>query len=377
MALGGVIRPGWLEIEGEVILATSVEQPRRVVEPDLDLGTRLVAPGFVDIHVHGGGGSSFDAGGTAARCAAAFHRSHGTTTVLASLVSAPIERLVEVLADLEPLVDAGVLAGIHLEGPFLAAERCGAHRPELLRPPSPGELERLMHDGPEIVRMVTIAPELTGGVGAVRQLVARGIVAAIGHTAASYAVAAEAIVAGASVATHLFNAMAPLLHREPGPVLACLEAPSVAMELIADGVHLHPALVAWIFSVAPSRVVLVTDAIAAAGVGDGQFDLAGSAVTVRDGAARLDRDGSLAGSLLTLDAALRNVVDAGVPLAVALHALTTAPARAAGLDGVAGVLKSGRRADVVVLDEALEVDGVLAAGAWVRRPSVGADAQPE
>jgi N-acetylglucosamine-6-phosphate deacetylase len=336
---------------------------------EFDFGDSTVVAGFVDIHVHGGGGHSFQAGGAEAAAAASFHRAHGTTTVVASLVSAPIDELVAAVASLSPLVFDGVIAGVHLEGPFVAAAHCGAHDPRYLRAPEPAQLERLIDAPAGVIRMMTVAPELDGGLAAIHRLVAGGVIAAIGHTDASYEETEVAIAAGATVATHLYNGMPPVHHRGPGPVLACLAAPGVSIEVIADGIHLHPAVVKQIQATAGARTVLITDAMAAAGVGDGTYQLGGRKVEVRDGEVRLASNGALAGSLLTLDQALRNAVRFGVPWRAAIDALTAAPARAVGLQSVAGVLAPGRRADLVVLDADLSVEGVLAAGRWVVPPA--------
>jgi N-acetylglucosamine-6-phosphate deacetylase len=369
----GPLQAGWIEVRGGRIGAVGTGRPPAPV--DADLGGWLLVPGFVDIHNHGGGGASFQDGDPAAvATAAALHRRHGTTTLLASLVSAPVDALVAAVEVLAPLVAAGTVAGVHLEGPFLSAARCGAHDPAYLAPPRAGELDRLLALGPGVVRMMTVAPELDGGLDAVRRLAGAGIVAAVGHTDASYAAVRAAIDAGARVATHLCNGMPPVHHRAPGPVIACLDDDRVAVELIADGVHLHDGMLHHLATVAGAgRAVLVTDATAAAGMGDGSYRLGGKSVVVSGAEARLASGpglapGPLAGSVITLDAALARSVGAGVPLLDALTAVTTAPARAAGLDTVAGTLLAGRRADLVALDDRLQVRCVLAEGRWVVPP---------
>jgi N-acetylglucosamine-6-phosphate deacetylase len=354
----GVHDPGYVEVEGGSIAAVGAGAPER--PPDVDLAGRWVVPGFVDIHVHGGGGASFQDG--EAERVVDFHRRHGTTTLLASLMTAPLDALAGAAEALCEPVRAGVVAGIHLEGPFLAPARCGAHDPALMRPPVAEDLDRLLAAGP--VRMVTLAPELEGGADAVTRVVAAGAVAAVGHTDASYELTQAAVDAGATVATHLFNGMTPMHHRRPGPALALLEDERVVVELIADGVHLHPAVVRAVFAaVGADRVALVTDAMAGAGMGDGEFLLAGRRVTVADGVALLG--GSLAGSTLTQDAALRNAVRAGVPLEDAVTALTATPARVLGLGDRLGSLAPGRSADLVVLDGDLRAVAVMARGEWV------------
>jgi N-acetylglucosamine-6-phosphate deacetylase len=336
-------------------------------------GAGWILPGFVDIHNHGGGGHTFTAGDpAAARGAAAFHLRHGTTTLLASLVSAPHELTRAAVAAYAPLVAAGELAGVHLEGPYLAPARCGAQHPAHLRAPSAAELAELIDLGG--VRMVTLAPELPGALDAIALLAGRGVVAAVGHTDATYEQARAAVAAGATVATHLCNGMRPVHHREPGPVVALLDAEGVVCELIADGVHLHDGMLSFAARVAgPDRVALVTDAIAAAGMPDGRYELGGRAVVVSGGVARLATAGSpgaaapgaLAGSTLTMDAAVRRAVGAGVPLVDAARMAATTPARVIGLGDRVGAIAPGLRADLVVLDEHLGVVRVMRGGTWM------------
>ncbi|GAA0941089.1 N-acetylglucosamine-6-phosphate deacetylase [Pseudonocardia zijingensis] len=365
------VGPGWVEVDGDRIAATGSGPPPRPA--DVDLGECLLVPGFVDMHVHGGAGAAFpDGDADAALRAVRFHRAHGSTTMVASLVAAGHDELLKTVEALAELVVDGELAGVHLEGPWLAAARCGAHDPRQLRDPEPAELERLLRVGDGAVRMVTLAPERDGGLAAVRRIVDAGAVAALGHTDASYALTREAIDAGARVGTHLFNAMAPVHHREPGPAVALLEDPRVTVELVTDGLHVHPAL--WehvVRSAGADRVAAVTDAMAAAGMPDGEYHLGAMRVTVADGVARIASGtdggvGAIAGSTATTDALFANVVrHAGGSRADALRravALTAgSPARALGLADV-GTIAPGRRADLVVLDDQLRVRGVYRAG---------------
>ncbi|WP_179618996.1 N-acetylglucosamine-6-phosphate deacetylase [Nocardioides cavernae] len=369
-----ILAPGWLHLDGDRIVEVGEGTPPRA--PDLDLGDMTVSPGFVDLHVHGGGGAAFDTGTAESGAAVvAAHLSHGTTSIAASLVTDTPERMAAAVRELALLVDDGVLAGVHLEGPWLSPHRSGAHQPGALTEPDPGAVEALLGAGDPstgsgrrgAVRMVTLAPELPGGTDAVRLLTDVGVVAAVGHTDATYDQARVAIDAGARVGTHLFNAMRPLHHREPGAVGALLESPA-HVELIADGVHLHPAVLRTVFAAKPGRCILVTDAMAAAGAPDGDYLLGPMEVEVRGGVARLaseDGDGPIAGSTLTMDAAVRYAVrTAGLPLVDVLHAASTAPAAAWGLADV-GALAPGRRADLVVLDDGLEVVRVMRGGTWV------------
>lgn len=361
-----VLDPGWVEVVGDRLTAVGEGPPPRPA--DVELSGRVLVPGFVDLHVHGGGGASYTTGdqGEATRVVG-FHRRHGTTTTMASLVTVSLTELERAVGGLAELVVDGLLAGIHLEGPWLSRAHCGAHDPGLLRSPDGPEVERLLGLGRGTVRMVTLAPELEGGLAAVRRIVEGGALAAVGHTDATYAVTRDALDAGATVGTHLFNAMRPVHHREPGPVVALLEDPRATVEVIADGVHVHPAMLRRaVTAKGPERVALVTDAMAAAGMADGDYELGGLDVQVVGGVARLAAGGALAGSTLTMDAAFRGAVhEAGLPLEDAARLASTTPAGVLGLGDV-GAIEAGRRADLLVLDQDLRVAAVMAAGGWVQ-----------
>ena len=239
-----------------------------------------------------------------------FHRGHGTTTVIASLVTAGPEDLLRQVGALADDVRAGLLDGIHLEGPWLSTLRCGAHQPALMRDPDPAEIDRVLETGGGAVRMVTIAPERDGALAAIGQIVDAGVVAAVGHTEATYEQTTAAIDAGATVGTHLFNAMRPINTREPGPVIALLEDPRVTVELITDGVHVDPALYRHVCrTVGPDRVSLVTDAMAAAGMSDGSYWLGPLEVAVVNGVARVAGTDTIAGSTATMDHQFRFAVE--------------------------------------------------------------------
>ena len=366
-----LLQPGWIDVIDGVVHAVGVGAPPR--PPDCDLGAVTVVPGFVDTHLHGGGGTSFStATRTDTSTAVAFHRSHGTTTLVASVVTTGPAELLRQVAELADDVRSGSIAGIHLEGPWLSANRCGAHQPSLMRDPDPAEIDRVLDAGDGTVCMVTVAPERDGALAAIGQLVDAGVVAAIGHTDATYDQTRAAIAVGATVGTHLFNAMRPIDRREPGPIIALLEEPRVTVELITDGVHVDPAVYRHVTrSAGPDRVSLVTDAMAAAGMADGTYELGPVAVDVVGGVARVSGTDTIAGSTATMDRVFRfAVTHSGLTrdeaLLQAVRQASLNPARALGLpsEGIA----PGATADLVVLDSDLAVAGVLRHGSWVVKP---------
>ncbi|GAB3228698.1 hypothetical protein GCM10027447_21200 [Glycomyces halotolerans] len=354
----GVVN-GALVVEGDRIAA--------VEERDGD-PSGWVLPGFVDVHCHGGGGYSLaDGDADAARSAAAFHASRGTTSLVASLVSSPHEDMLSATRALAPLVAEGTLVGVHCEGPYISAAKCGAHVVEALRDPDLGELAELLEAGEGAVKMVTIAPELPGAVEAIEFLDSRGVVASIGHTDASYEQTEAGIDAGAQSATHLFNAMRGFDHRDPGPVPALIADERIFSEIIADGVHLHPGTMRFAFDVSlPGWTMLVSDAMDAAGLEDGSYRLGRHEVEVREGVARVAGTDTIAGSTITLLDAVRNAVQlAGRSVAAAAQMAATTPAELLGLEDV-GAIEPGRFADAVVLDDELRLVSVMRRGAWLR-----------
>jgi N-acetylglucosamine-6-phosphate deacetylase len=331
----------------------------------LDGAGGVLTPGFIDLHGHGGGGAAFDDGADAIIAGIAPHRSHGTTRSVLSLVSAPVDVLVDRLAVVARLAaDEATILGAHLEGPFLSPDNRGAHDPSALVAPTPADVERLVDAGSGHLVQVTIAPELAGAEDAIRAFRRAGVVVAVGHTTIDFAGASAAFAEGATLLTHAFNAMPGIHHRAPGPVVAAMAADGIVLELIADGVHVDPAVLALAFAGAPGRIALVTDAMAAAGVGDGAYELGGLAVTVDGGVARLTGTDVIAGSTLTQDAALRTVVGTGVPLPEAVRALTETPAHVIGRPDL-GSLAVGSVADAVLLGADLEVETVWVAGVRV------------
>jgi N-acetylglucosamine-6-phosphate deacetylase len=361
----GILSPGWLQVaDGRIATVQAGRPPTAATHRG-----QWALPGFIDMHVHGGGGASFTEGGPDdARQAAAFHRAHGTTRIVASLVTAPLGELERRSAMLADLAEAGVIDGIHLEGPFLSAARCGAQNPRYLTLPDVTAFTRLQAASRGWLRMITIAPELPGACEVIRAATAAGVIAAAGHTDASAEATAEAIGAGVSHATHLFNGMRPIAHRSPGPVGALLDHP-VTCEVIADGSHLDDLIIRLAARAAgPGNLVLITDAMAAAGMPDGDYRLGELSVTVTDGVARLADSatgglGSIAGSTATMDLVARRAITAvGLPVADVAAAASTTPARRLGLDGVTGSLRAGLAADIVLLDEDFRLNDVIARG---------------
>ena len=328
----------------------------------------VLTPGFIDLHGHGGAGYSFDDGAEAIERALAVHRAHGTTRSVLSLVANPVETLERSLAAIAGIAQRDPLVlGSHLEGPFLAPGRKGAHNPDFLINPSAAVTEQLAAAARGTLRQVTIAPELPGALEAIAALADAGVVVAVGHTEADEALAQAAFDRGARLLTHAFNAMPGIGHREPGPVVAAIRDERVTAELILDGVHVHPDVARLLLDAADGRVALITDAMAAAGSADGAYKLGSLDVTVVDAVARLTgadgSPGSIAGSTLTLDRALRMAVrQCGLSLRAAITALTWIPARALGLEHRLGRLAPGYAADAVLLNGALEVSAAWGAG---------------
>jgi N-acetylglucosamine-6-phosphate deacetylase len=346
-----------------------------------DVGERLIAPGFVDVHVHGGGGGQAagdDPDEVAADVlrAARFHATHGTTCMVATSVSDTPARLLATAAGVRDATaardrDGAAIAGLHLEGPWLAPARRGAHDPATLRLPDPSELERLLDAAGGTVRLLTIAPELDGAPAVIEAASRAGVRVSVGHTDATYEQARAAFGAGARHLTHLGNAMRGIDRREPGPIVAALTDDRVTVELIADGHHVHPALLSAVAAAAPRRLVAITDAIAATGLPDGRHLLGALAVDVHDGRATLaGRPDTLAGSVLTMDRAVGTLVAAGVDPTVAIRATTATPAALLATAGEPdrGVLAAGARGDLVVLDSDYVAVATVIAGRVVHDP---------
>ncbi|MER8041912.1 N-acetylglucosamine-6-phosphate deacetylase [Streptomyces sp. NPDC094032] len=365
----GIVENGRVIVEDGRIAGAAPEDA-----PALDLTGHWLVPGFVDMHNHGGGGASFTSGTVDEVLTGVHtHRLHGTTTVVASFVTGEMDFLTQRAGLLSELAEQGEIAGLHFEGPFISPCRKGAHDPTLLRDPDPADVRKLIDAGRGQARMVTLATELPGGIDSVRLLAEHGVIAAIGHTDASYEQTQAAIDAGATVATHLFNAMPGLGHRAPGPIAALLEDERITVELINDGTHLHPAALELAFHHAGARrVAFITDAMDAAGFGDGRYMLGPLEVEVKDSVARLVEGGSIAGSTLTLDRAFKRAATIDkLPVESVVQAISANPAKLLGIYDRVGSLEPGKDADLVVLDADFELKGVMRKGAWVVEPQLG------
>ncbi|MDM4761395.1 N-acetylglucosamine-6-phosphate deacetylase [Galbitalea sp. SE-J8] len=363
----GIVDDFWMLVDDGVIAATGTGLPPRADET-VDLDGDWLAPGFIDLHCHGGAEHAFEYD-TLLRDAAAIsaglapHRAGGTTRSVISLVTAPLVQLEACLDTVASIAaDDPLVLGAHLEGPFLAHDRRGAHDPAFLREPNAEIADRLIDAARGALTQVTLAPELPGALHLVERFVESGATVAVGHTAADYATTRAAFDRGARLLTHAFNAMPDIQHRAPGPVVAAFDDERVALELILDGHHVDPGVARLAFAASGGRVALVTDAMAAAGAADGDYRLGLLNVTVRDGVAMLRGTTTIAGSTLTLDVALRVAITlAGIDPVAAIAALTAVPARALGRDDL-GLLAAGRVADAVRLDGSWHVRGVWADG---------------
>lgn len=361
----GVTESFWMRFAGSRITETGTGSPS--VSPNdavVDAAGKWLTPGFIDIHCHGGGGYSFTGDAAEITAAVLSHRQHGTTRTVVSLVSGSIDSLAESLQAVAGLAKGdNLILGSHLEGPFLSPHHHGAHNPDLLTTPTPEALERLLSASAGTLVQVTIAPELPGALAGIETLVAQGVRVAIGHTNANYQIAQQAFERGATIVTHAFNAMPPIHHRQPGPIVAAFEDERVTLELILDGHHVAAPAARLVFHQAPGRIALVTDAMAAAGAGDGTYLLGDLEVTVVQGRAVLAGGATLAGSTLTQDAALRfAVLTAGLGPIEAVAALTSTPARVLGREEDLGYLRPGYLADAVLLSEDWTVQRVWAGG---------------
>ena len=331
-----------------------------------DLGGAYVLPGLVDIHTHGNSGADFsDADGEGLRRMAQYLARHGVTSFCPTSMTLPEEALAAAFATARRFVQApppcaARLLGIHMEGPFFSAEKCGAQNPAHLRAPDAALLRRLNEGCGGLIRLIDVAPELPGALPFIEAAKAAGTVS-VAHTAATYEQARAAFDAGATHVTHLFNAKPPFNHRDPGVVGAASDD-AAHVEMISDGIHLHPAVVRSVFRwFGAERVCLISDSMRAAGMPNGVYSLGGQTVYMTDGKATLE-DGTIAGSATCLAECFRRAVSFGVPLDAALRAATINPAQAVGLFDELGSITAGKRADVLVLDETLHPEKIFIGG---------------
>ncbi|MEG0766301.1 MAG: N-acetylglucosamine-6-phosphate deacetylase [Clostridia bacterium] len=350
-----------------VITAMGAQLP---AEPTIDATGCIVTPGFIDIHIHGFAGHDAMEGEDAVRIMAKALPKHGTTSFLATTMTASVEETRTCLAGIarvvaQPGAGANVL-GAFMEGPYFCEKRKGAQPGQYLAMPSLAHLESMTGENAKVVRMISVAPELEGALEFIRALSARGVTVACGHTDATCEQVMEAVRCGASEITHLFNGMSALHHREPGVPGAALTCKQLSVELIADLIHLHPTALRLAYTAkGADRCVAITDSMMAGGMPDGIYSLGGQTVIVKENAARLE-NGVLAGSTLTLDRSLRNMVSAvGVPLEDALKMYTANPARQIG-ETRRGTLQVGHFADLLLLDAAtLAIKAVYVGGMQV------------
>ncbi|WP_183480485.1 amidohydrolase family protein [Komagataeibacter kakiaceti] len=363
-----------MNIDGHIVLPDRIMPGRLTFGPTItamapmaDVPERYILPGFIDGHVHGGDGADMMDGVDAIHRMALFHMAHGTTTLLPTTITAPWNDIMAALHAVAEVMRTGItdgpeIAGAHLEGPFISPHRLGAQPPFALAP-TPARVRAVIDTG--AVRVVTLAPETDHAQTAIARFVQAGIGVSIGHTLADYELTERTLCrvcgAGGKVGgTHLFNAMPGIMARAPGPVTALMCSDAAYAEMVFDTHHVHPALFRLAHRTMGGRLVFVTDAMRATGVGNGPSELGGQAVMVADGVARLP-DGTLAGSVLTLDVALRNAVQAGASLPQAAGLVSTHAANWLGLHD-RGVLLPGRRADFVVMGRDLMVREVWVGG---------------
>ena len=379
----GVAAPAWVQVRDDRVVATGQGSPPRVAGVERLPAGSTITPGLVDMHVHGaGGGDMTAADGPSLHRAVRQLVRHGVTACVASLVTAPVEVLEHALdlvasASLANLPDSARIVGAHLEGPFLSPRHRGAHQAHELREPSREITARLLDAGRGHVRMLTLAPELPGADDLLDQLRDRGVVAAMGHTAATHDQTRRAVERGVRVGTHLFNGMRPPHQREPGPAMTLLDAPQVVVELIVDGQHVHPAIArVAVRAAGAGRLALISDGVAATAAPDGRYRLGAVDIVSRDGRVETADGSSLGGGGCTLDDALRRaVVELGMAEADAVAAATSVPARALGVDHLVGDLGTRRRADLAVFDARWRLRAVMVGGSWVDPAPPGAQDQ--
>lgn len=326
----------------------------------IDANGLLLVPGFIDIHIHGAMGCDFNDGDTnGINTIAKFAASHGTTCMLAttSTVSAATEisAITAIKKAMQIGTDGACIAGLHMEGPFFNPSALGAQNPEYVQKPSLNALCLMTGDDASFLKLLALAPEQDGAFELIEQLCEKGIRTAVGHTAADYDTVTRALHSGCNMMTHFYNAMTPLKHRDPGAVGAVFDNGNADIQLICDLIHVHPAaLRIAVKNVGEEHVIMISDAISGTGLGDGKYNLGGLDIFVNNGIARI-KEGNLAGSTLTLDTALKNMIKIGFKIESVIKFLTENPAKAIGLEYRKGFIRDGYDADIVLLNSELNV----------------------
>ena len=358
-----------IEIKDEKEINTATLMEAEIIEAQ----DKFVVPGYIDIHLHGGGGYDFmDGNYQAIQQIALTHVRFGTTSLLSTTMTATEGQIIQSLKSIREAKLKGTggaeILGVNLEGPYINPEKKGAQKEEDIREPSIEEFTKFKQASGDLIRLVTIAPEIPGAIDFIKYLYKQGIIASVGHTNATYVQTQAGIQAGLSHVTHTFNAMRELHHREPGVVGAALTSPELTVEVIADGIHIHPIVLKILTKIKEGeKVVLITDAMRAAGLKEGTYDLGGQEVIVTKGQARL-KDETLAGSVLTMDKAVKNMVNKiGIQLPKAIQMASFNPARSIGIDDKKGSLEPGKDADIVILNKNLETELTIVAGKIVYR----------
>ena len=361
--------------KGKIIAITDRKEDLAILKnvEIIEAQNKFIVPGYIDIHVHGGGGSDvMDGEYEAIKQVATTHSRFGTTAFLPTTMTMTKDKIIKSLKNIHEARLKGTgtaeILGIHLEGPYINPEKKGAQKEEDIKKVSVEEFLEFNQASGNLIRLVTIAPEMPGAIDFIRWLHQQGIIVSVGHSNATYKQVQEGIQAGLSQVTHIFNAMRGLHHREPGVVGAALSSPKLIVEMIADGIHLHPMVLKMLTQIKESeKLVLITDAMRATGFKEGTYDLGGQEVIVTQGQAKL-KNGTLAGSVLTMDKAVKNLVTkVGISLLNAVQMASYNPAKCLGIDDKKGSLELYKDADIVILNKNLETELTMVAGKVVYR----------
>lgn len=361
--------------KGKIIAITDKKEDLALLKnvEIIEAQNKFIVPGYIDIHVHGGGGSDvMDGEYEAIKQVATTHSRFGTTAFLPTTMTMTKDKIIKSLKSIHEARLKGTgtaeILGIHLEGPYINPEKKGAQKEEDIKKVSVEEFLEFNQASGNLIRLVTIAPEMPGAIDFIRWLHQQGIIVSVGHSNATYKQVQEGIQAGLSQVTHIFNAMRGLHHREPGVVGAALSSPKLIVEMIADGIHLHPMVLKMLTQIKESeKLVLITDAMRATGFKEGTYDLGGQEVMVTQGQAKL-KNGTLAGSVLTMDKAVKNLVTkVGISLLNAVQMASYNPAKCLGIDDKKGSLELYKDADIVILNKNLETELTMVAGKVVYR----------